>query len=157
MLSYPNSTLLSQSSDPELYLLLSSQLIYQISVRNLFDLPQRSLNSLQIHFSIVISAWAKGAIWNTSDSPNPVGKLMKKQTFWAVWAVQKTVFPLQKLGKCKRCAQSTRNLPFWITFHTFHTSRDVVHPLSIVEIDKWLWRHEHDLAQSISDGRRGGG
>ena len=35
----PQSTLLSQSSDPEPYLLVSSLLIYEISVGNLFNLP----------------------------------------------------------------------------------------------------------------------
>ena len=35
-------------------------------------ISQLLLDSLQIHRSLVILAWTKGAIWNTSDSPNPV-------------------------------------------------------------------------------------
>ena len=74
---------------PEPFFLLSSQLIYQISARSLFDLPYGSLqgilqlllDSLQIHLGLLISAWTKGAIWNTSDSPNPIGKLERNKGF----------------------------------------------------------------------------
>ena len=36
---------------------------------------------LQIHRSLAISAWTKGAIWNTSDSTNPAGKIRRNKRF----------------------------------------------------------------------------
>ena len=44
-------------------------------------ISQLLLDSLQMHRSLVILAWTKGAIWNTSDSPNSIVERWRNKRF----------------------------------------------------------------------------
>ena len=101
------------------------------------------------------SAWTKGAIWNTSNFLNPVDRL------------RRTSIPETNIFSTLNCSENSSSTPkTWQTFCTADTSSAILNYIPYIAHFseygtsaliggnwQWLWRHEHNLKQSISDWR----